>query len=160
LTIESAKCGVDHPCHAHSFGGSFLELAPYERIRHTDTFDDPDLPGEMQTTISLGQASCGTDRRAGACARSHPGRGRWTSTAVKSRGPTGATSVNRVAVPEEYLAAIPADLPLKVEVGAIEDPPNDVQMRHHVFEEIAQRRPTEIPIEPGDQRMQHEDIVR
>src|SRR5690348_9287683 len=36
----------------HSFGGTFLELVPHERIRHTDKFDDPNLPGEMQTTIT------------------------------------------------------------------------------------------------------------
>jgi uncharacterized protein YndB with AHSA1/START domain len=38
---------------SHSFGGKFLELVPNERIRHTDLFDDPNLPGEMQTTISI-----------------------------------------------------------------------------------------------------------
>lgn len=43
------------------FGGEYLELVPYERIRHTDKFDDPSLPGEMQTTISLKQVSCGTE---------------------------------------------------------------------------------------------------
>lgn len=47
--------------HSHSFGGRFLELVPNERIRHTDKFDDPNLPGEMQTTITLKQVSCGTD---------------------------------------------------------------------------------------------------
>jgi uncharacterized protein YndB with AHSA1/START domain len=47
--------------HSHSFGGTYLELVPHERIRHTDTFDDPNLPGEMQTTISLRQASVGTE---------------------------------------------------------------------------------------------------
>jgi uncharacterized protein YndB with AHSA1/START domain len=47
--------------HSHSFGGRFLELVPYERIRHTDQFDDQNLPGEMQTTISLAQVSCGTE---------------------------------------------------------------------------------------------------
>jgi uncharacterized protein YndB with AHSA1/START domain len=45
----------------HSFGGEYLELVPYERIRHTDKFDDPNLPGEMQTTISLRQVFCGTE---------------------------------------------------------------------------------------------------
>jgi uncharacterized protein YndB with AHSA1/START domain len=45
----------------HSFGGEFLELVPNERIRHTDRFDDPNLPGEMRTTIVLKQVSCGTD---------------------------------------------------------------------------------------------------
>ena len=46
---------------SHSFGGTWLELAPHERIRHTDTFDDPNLPGEMRTTISLKKVSCGTN---------------------------------------------------------------------------------------------------
>ncbi len=45
----------------HSFGGKFLELVPHERIRHTDKFDDPNLPGEMQTTVSLKKVSCGTE---------------------------------------------------------------------------------------------------
>ena len=39
--------------HTHSFGGEYLELVPHERVRHTDKFDDPNLPGEMQTTITL-----------------------------------------------------------------------------------------------------------
>ncbi|HEY3399238.1 MAG TPA: SRPBCC family protein [Geothrix sp.] len=47
--------------HSHSFGGTYLELVPHERIRHTDIFDDPNLPGEMQTTIALKQVSCGTE---------------------------------------------------------------------------------------------------
>jgi len=47
--------------HSHSFGGEYLELVPFERIRHTDKFDDPNLPGEMQVTISLRQVFCGTE---------------------------------------------------------------------------------------------------
>lgn len=47
--------------HSHSFGGEYLELVPNERIRHTDKFDDPNLPGEMQVTISLRQVLCGTE---------------------------------------------------------------------------------------------------
>jgi len=47
--------------HTHSFGGEFLELVPNERIRHTDTFDDPNLPGQMQTTISLRSVAVGTE---------------------------------------------------------------------------------------------------
>ncbi|HEX6278179.1 MAG TPA: SRPBCC family protein [Polyangiaceae bacterium] len=47
--------------HSHSFGGEFLELVPNERIRHTDTFDDPNLPGQMQTTVSLKNVSVGTE---------------------------------------------------------------------------------------------------
>ena len=46
---------------SHSFGGKYLELVPNERIRHTDRFDDPNLPGEMQTTITLKKVSCGTE---------------------------------------------------------------------------------------------------
>ena len=44
-----------------SFGGEYLELVPNERIRHTDRFDDPNLPGEMHVTIALKQVSVGTD---------------------------------------------------------------------------------------------------
>jgi uncharacterized protein YndB with AHSA1/START domain len=46
---------------SHSFGGEYLELTPHERIRHTDKFDDPNLPGEMQVTINLKKVSCGTE---------------------------------------------------------------------------------------------------
>ena len=46
---------------SHAFGGRYLELVPPERIRHTDRFDDPGLPGEMQTTITLRPVSCGTE---------------------------------------------------------------------------------------------------
>ena len=46
---------------SHAFGGTYVELAPHERIRYTDKFDDPNLPGEMQTTITLAKVSCGTD---------------------------------------------------------------------------------------------------
>lgn len=46
---------------AHSFGGTYLELVPHERICHTDKFDDPNLPGEMRTTITLKKVSTGTE---------------------------------------------------------------------------------------------------
>ena len=46
---------------SQSFGGKYLELVPHERIRHTDVFDDPNLPGEMVTTITLKKVSVGTD---------------------------------------------------------------------------------------------------
>jgi len=45
----------------HSFGGKFLELVPNERIRHTDKFDDVNLPGEMTTTVSLKKVLVGTE---------------------------------------------------------------------------------------------------
>ena len=45
----------------HAFGGTYVELTPHERIRYTDQFEDPNLPGEMQVTISLKQVACGTD---------------------------------------------------------------------------------------------------
>jgi uncharacterized protein YndB with AHSA1/START domain len=46
---------------SHSFGGTFLELVPHVRIRYTDKFDDPNLPGEIQVTIDLKKVSCGTE---------------------------------------------------------------------------------------------------
>ena len=46
---------------SHSFGGKYLELVPNEKIRNTDIFDDPNLPGEMITTVTLKQVSCGTE---------------------------------------------------------------------------------------------------
>ena len=46
---------------SHSFGGKFLELVPGKRIRHTDSFDDPNLPGEMTTTIDLKEVSVGVE---------------------------------------------------------------------------------------------------
>jgi len=46
---------------SHSFGGTYVELTPHERIRYTDKFDDPNLPGEMQTTITMKPVSCGTE---------------------------------------------------------------------------------------------------
>lgn len=47
--------------HGHSFGGEYLELVPFEMLRYTDTFDDQNLPGEMQTTVTLKPVSCGTE---------------------------------------------------------------------------------------------------
>ncbi|HKP47394.1 MAG TPA: SRPBCC family protein [Pyrinomonadaceae bacterium] len=46
---------------SHSFGGEFLELTPNERIRYKDRFDDPNLPGEIETTITLNKVSVGTE---------------------------------------------------------------------------------------------------
>jgi uncharacterized protein YndB with AHSA1/START domain len=46
---------------SQSFGGTYVELTPHERIRHTDKFDDPNLPGEMNVTISLQKVACGTE---------------------------------------------------------------------------------------------------
>tara|TARA_R110000744_G_scaffold33817_4_gene79283 strand:+ start:688 stop:1131 length:444 start_codon:yes stop_codon:yes gene_type:complete len=48
---------------SHSFGGAYLELIPGERLRYTDVFDDPNLPGEMQVTVDLKPVSVGTDVR-------------------------------------------------------------------------------------------------
>jgi len=47
--------------HGHSFGGKYRELVPFEKIRYTDSFDDPNLPGEMQTTVTLKKVLCGTE---------------------------------------------------------------------------------------------------
>ena len=46
---------------SHSFGGRYVELTPHERIRYTDKFEDPGMPGEMQVSISLKQVACGTE---------------------------------------------------------------------------------------------------
>jgi uncharacterized protein YndB with AHSA1/START domain len=46
---------------SHAFGGEYLEWVPHERMRYADTFDDPQLPGAMQVTITLTQVSCGTE---------------------------------------------------------------------------------------------------
>jgi uncharacterized protein YndB with AHSA1/START domain len=46
---------------SHSFGGTYLELVPHERIRYTDKFDDPNLPGEITVTVTLKKVLCGTE---------------------------------------------------------------------------------------------------
>jgi uncharacterized protein YndB with AHSA1/START domain len=46
---------------SHSFGGKYLELVPHERLRYTDRFDDPNLPGELQVTVTLKRVSVGTE---------------------------------------------------------------------------------------------------
>src|SRR5215212_8857712 len=46
---------------SHSFGGTYVELVPHERIRYTDAFDDPNLPGEMQVTITIAKVPSGAD---------------------------------------------------------------------------------------------------
>ncbi|MFM7156701.1 MAG: SRPBCC family protein [Bacteroidota bacterium] len=47
--------------HSHSFGGEYLEIIPNELLKYTDTFDNPDLPGTMITTITLRKVLCGTE---------------------------------------------------------------------------------------------------
>ena len=47
--------------HSHTFGGTYTELVPNERIRYTDKFDDPNMPGEIQASITLKKVSCGTE---------------------------------------------------------------------------------------------------
>jgi uncharacterized protein YndB with AHSA1/START domain len=46
---------------SHAFGGTYLDLTPHERVRYVEKFDDPNLSGEMQTTITLKKVSCGTE---------------------------------------------------------------------------------------------------
>jgi uncharacterized protein YndB with AHSA1/START domain len=46
---------------SHAFGGEYLELVPHTRLRYTDTFDDPNLPGVMEVTVTLKAVSCGTE---------------------------------------------------------------------------------------------------
>ena len=59
--LTKCRSRISRTGNSHSFGGKYLELVPHERIRYTDKFDDPNLPGEMQTTITLKKVSCGTD---------------------------------------------------------------------------------------------------
>ncbi|HET7773638.1 MAG TPA: SRPBCC family protein [Burkholderiaceae bacterium] len=47
--------------HTHGFGGEFLELVPAQRLRYTDVFDDPNLPGTLEVTVELNAVSCGTE---------------------------------------------------------------------------------------------------
>lgn len=47
--------------HSHTFGGEYLEMLPHQRIRYTDTFDDPNLPGTLTVTVEFQPVSCGTD---------------------------------------------------------------------------------------------------
>jgi len=47
--------------HGHSFGGDYLELVPGERLRYTSVFDDPNMPGTMQTSVTLTTVLCGTE---------------------------------------------------------------------------------------------------
>jgi uncharacterized protein YndB with AHSA1/START domain len=47
--------------HSHAFGGEFRELVPGQRVRYTDKFDDPNLPGEMEVTVTLKKVSVGTE---------------------------------------------------------------------------------------------------
>jgi len=47
--------------HSHSFGGSYVELVPGERLRYTDKFDDPNLPGELHVTVTMKKVSVGTE---------------------------------------------------------------------------------------------------
>ena len=89
---------------SHSFGGTYVELTPHERIRYTDKFDDPNLPGEMQVTITLRTVSCGTelDDRAGGHPGGDPGRvvlPRVAGIAVAAR------AARRADDPDEAVAA-------------------------------------------------------
>ena len=47
--------------HSDSFGGEYLELVPFEKIRYTDSFDNPNLPGKMTVTVTLRKVACGTE---------------------------------------------------------------------------------------------------
>ena len=56
--LNCRKCWIGH---GHSFGGEYLELVPNERLRYTDKFESPGLPGEMITTVTLKKVFCGTE---------------------------------------------------------------------------------------------------
>ena len=56
-----ARCIISRARSSHAFGGTYLELVPGERLRYTDRFDDPNLPGEMTVTVTLRKVVCGTE---------------------------------------------------------------------------------------------------
>jgi uncharacterized protein YndB with AHSA1/START domain len=59
--LTKCRSRISPPARVHSFGGTYHELKPNERIRYSDKFDDPNMAGEMQTTITLRKVSCGTE---------------------------------------------------------------------------------------------------
>ena len=81
---------------SHSFGGEYLELVPHERIRYTDRFDDPNLPGVIQVTVTLKKVSCrdGTAHRPGGTAGRDSARGVLPRLAGVAR-PAGETRRGR-----------------------------------------------------------------
>ena len=81
---------------SHSFGGEYLELVPHERIRYTDKFDDPNLPGEMHVTVTLeeGVLRDRVEHHAGRGSRCHSGRGVLSRLAGVAR-PAGETRRGR-----------------------------------------------------------------
>ena len=108
--------------HSHSFGGEYVELVPFERIRYTDKFDDPNLPGAMQTTVSLqaGVLRDRVERRPGRHPRRDPAGGllsrvagiaRAAGQAGRSRDPGVASprmsdlGLTHIALPVRSLAA-------------------------------------------------------
>jgi len=74
---------------SHSFGGRYLELAPNERIRYTDAFDDADLPGEMQVSVTLKKVSCGTSSTS--CRPAFPNSFRWRPAISDGRSPSSSS---------------------------------------------------------------------
>ena len=86
---------------SHSFGGEYLELVPGERLRYTDKFDDPNLPGEMQVTVALkaGLRRHRGEHRAGRYSRRHSGGGvlsRWQESLRNLAKLVEPESINRV----------------------------------------------------------------
>src|SRR5215472_11461758 len=62
-SVASLECpsGILPRGNCHSFGGEYIELLPHERLRYTDKFDDPNLPGQIQVTVTLKKVSLGTE---------------------------------------------------------------------------------------------------
>jgi uncharacterized protein YndB with AHSA1/START domain len=73
--------------HSHSFGGEYIELVPNERLRYTDKFDDPNLPGDIQVTVTLKTVSV-TSQPGNIRQRSRP-RARQSAGSGHSQGPAG-----------------------------------------------------------------------
>ena len=83
----------------HSFGGEYRELVPGEKIRYTDSFDDPNLPGEMVTTVTLKKVTCGTEVTA--VQEGIPVLPRLAGVASPAREPRRARDPGLTAAPPE-----------------------------------------------------------
>ena len=96
---------------SHSFGGEYLELVPGERLRYTDKFDDPNLPGEMQVTVTLGRSSSAP--RSTSCRKAFPTPFRWkrATSAGSSRCKISPASLSPKSINRARVGWVRRDAP-------------------------------------------------